>query len=151
MGILLFVGGAVLSGFIIKEQPQVLNLSAQTETAKLISQVEKLIVLPSDELPTAITINDVSMLKDQSFFKNAKINDKLLVYTNTKWAVLYRPSKNMIIKVGAFDINQLEALTPPSATPSPLPTAIPTPIPTAIPTPTAPILPSTSPVLSPTP
>jgi hypothetical protein len=162
LGILLFAGGAILSGLVIKDHPQVLNLSAQTGITRLISQVEKLIVLPSNELPTAITINDVIRLKDQPFFKNAKINDKLLVYKNIGWAVLYRPSENMIIEVGEFDINQLEALTAPSATPSPIPTAIPTPIPTpistaipsliptAIPTPTVSVLPSATPVLSPT-
>jgi len=158
LGILLFICGAIISGFVIKEQPQVLGLSAQSEITRLIYQVGKLIVLPSDELPTATTINDVAKLKEQSFFRNVKINDKLLVYTNKKWAVLYRPSENLIIEAGAFDINQQVTSLPsvsPSPSPNPSPTPTPTPSPSPSPTtstsPTPSISPSISPVLSPTP
>lgn len=147
LGIFLFAGGAIVSGFVIKEQPHVFGLSAQSEVTSLISQVGKLIVLPSNELPTATTISDVAKLKDQSFFRNAKKNDKLLVYTNTKWAVLYRPSENKIIEVGAFDINQSVTASPPSITPPPSPSPSPTPSinpsPTASPSPTLSISPTT--------
>jgi hypothetical protein len=154
LGILLFAGGAIMSGLVIKEQPQVLGLSAQSEVTSLISQVGKLIVLPSNELPTATTINDLTKLKNQYFFRNAKKNDKLLDYTNIKWAVLYRPSENKIIEVGAFDINQSVTTSPtvspsPSPTPSPTPPSI-TPSPSPTPSPTPPVSPGTSPVLSPT-
>ena len=155
LGILLFAGGAIISGFVIKEQPQVLGLSAQSEITSLISQVGKLIILPSNELPTATTINDLTKLKGQSFFRNAKKNDKLLVYTNAKWAVLYRPSENKIIEVGAFDINQPITASPPPATPTPSPSPSPTPpsitpTPSPSPSPTPSISPTASPVLSPT-
>lgn len=147
LGILLFAGGAIVSGFVIKEQPHVFGLSAQSEVTSLISQVGKHMILPSNELPTATTINDVTKLKDQSFFRNAKNNDKLLVYPNTKWAVLYRPSEDMIIEVGAFNTNQ-QLTTTPSISPSPSPSPSPTtpsisPSPTASPSPTLSISPTT--------
>lgn len=138
VGMLLFFGGATISSFIIKAQPQVLGLSAQSEVTILTSQIGKLIVLPSDELPTATTINDASKLKDQFFFRNAKNNDKLLTYTNAKWAVLYRPTENKIIEAGPFNANQSATVTPtltPSPTPSPTPT--PTPSPSLTPSPTS--------------
>ena len=109
-------------------------------------------MLPSNELPTATTINDLKKLKNQAFFKKAKKNDKLLVYTNKKWAVLYRPSENKIIEVGTFDINESITISPtviPSLAPSPVPpTEIPTP--TSDPALTPSITPTTSPDLSPT-
>ena len=149
---LLFVAGAIVSGLVIKEQPQVLGLSAQSEITSLISQIGKLIVLPSNELPTATTINNLKKLKGQSFFRKAKKGDKLLVYTNKKWAVLYRPSENRIIEVGTFDINKSVKTSPtvsPTLAPSPVPpTEIPTPTTDPALTPT--ISPTTSPDLSPT-
>lgn len=143
-GVILFVAGAILSGFVIKEQPQVLGLSAQSEVTSLTSKIGKLIVLPSNESPTATTISDVKKLKGQFFFRNAKKNDKLLVYPNAKWAVLYRPSQNKIIEAGAFSGIQ-EVVATPTAIPSPTPTLTPTPSISTTPT----LTPGVSPVLSP--
>ena len=66
----------------------------------------KLLALPSDEKPTVATITDVEKLKEQVFFKNAMNNDKVLIYTKAKKAILYRPSENKIVEVGAVNINQ---------------------------------------------
>ncbi len=128
-----------------------MGLSAGSEVTNLVSQIGKLIVLPTNELPTLTTISDVTKLNDQPFFKNAKKDDKLLVYTNAKWAVLYRPSENRIIEVGAFDASELATAPPstPSPTPSPVPTASPTPVSSLSPSPST--SPSASPVLSPKP
>jgi prepilin signal peptidase PulO-like enzyme (type II secretory pathway) len=142
-GILLFALGAILSGFIIKQEPQVLGLSAQSELTTLISKVGKLIVLPSDELPTVTTVSDAAKLNSQPFFKNAKNNDKLLVYSNSKWAVLYRPSENRIIEVGSFSVVTPEPS--PSITSSPSPSPVPATTATPIPSP------SSSPSVSPSP
>lgn len=141
IGILLFIAGAAVSGLVIKEQPQVLGLSAQSEITVLISKVGKLIVLPSDESPTITTITDVSKLSDQSFFRNAKNKDKFLIYTNAKWAVLYRPSENRIIEVGTYPLAVVSPTPLPSASPTPSPSPSPVPSPS----------PSSSPSVSPSP
>ncbi|CAN5352118.1 hypothetical protein BH10PAT1_BH10PAT1_1200 [soil metagenome] len=101
--------GAGVSSLVIKKKPEVLGLSAgsaqvQAEVNSLIAQVGKLIALPSGETPTVATITDISKLKDQVFFKNAKNGDKVLIYTNSKEAILFRPSENRIIQVGAVNI-----------------------------------------------
>ena len=150
---ILFAAGAASAVVIIKEQPQVLGLSTSSELTNLTSQIGKLIILPNDEMPTLTTINDVDKLKDQPFFANAKNNDKLLVYTNAKWAVLYRPSENRIINAGAYDIRPQTpipvATIVPTITPSPTPVATPTATPTISPSPSA--TPSASPVATPKP
>lgn len=140
LGLLLFVGGAVLSVIVIKTQPQVIGLSRESEITSLIFQIGKLMVLPADEMPTVTTIDDVSKVNGQPFFKNAKNGDKLLVYTNAKWAVMYRPSENRIIEVGAFDAIPTPVSTPivsPTAVASPSPTVIPTVLPTLVASPAA--------------
>lgn len=131
IALILILTGAAATGLLIKQQPQILGLSkgtiqAQSEASMLISQVGKLIDLPKDETPTIATITDISKLKDQPFFANAKNGDKVLIYTNAKKAILYRPSENRIIEVGAVNINQQPVAQPsssPSATPSASPKA----------------------------
>lgn len=63
------------------------------------------LTLPSDEQPTVATVSDPNKLKDQPFFAGAEKDDKLLIYTNSKKAIIYRPSTNKIINVGPIAIS----------------------------------------------
>jgi hypothetical protein len=80
--------------------------SAQNETQKVQDKVGKLIVLPTDETPTAATVNDVSKLKNQEFFSRAHNGDKVLVYAKSGRAVLYRPSINKVVEYSKVNLNQ---------------------------------------------
>lgn len=75
------------------------STSTQYETDKLVADVSKLIVLPTDEEPTIATITDLKPLAGQAFFANAKIGDKVFIYTKAKKAILYSPSTNKIVEV----------------------------------------------------
>jgi hypothetical protein len=77
--------------------------SAQ-ETQDLISKVSLLVVLPQDEQPTVATVTDLSKLQDQPFFANARLGDKVLIYTNAKKAILYRPGENKIIEIAPLNL-----------------------------------------------
>ncbi len=120
------VGGGV---YAAQQKPEWFGLSkgtaaAQAEADKLVSEVGKVIVLPSDEKPTVATITDVEKLKDQPFFKNSKNGDKVLIYTNAKKAILYRESESRVIEVGAVNINQQpQAEGTPEPTPAETPKA----------------------------
>lgn len=65
---------------------------------QLVKIVSKLIVLP-DETPTIATVSDLDKLKDQEFFVDATIGDKVLIFNNSGKAILYSPQKNIIINV----------------------------------------------------
>lgn len=107
---LIVVAAAGITGTILyynqyqslKNNPTV---AAQQETDKLVSDIGKLMVLPTGETPTVATVTDITKLTDQSFFKDAQNGDKLLAYTIAKKAILYRPSSNKIINIAPFNIS----------------------------------------------
>lgn len=80
--------------------PVAAQIASQEETKKLVSAVEKLMLLPKNETPSIATVTDMTKLKNQPFFHNAKNGDKLLIYTGAKEAILYNPLANLIVNVG---------------------------------------------------
>ncbi len=81
---------------VITSDPAEVN---QKEITYIVSRVSKLMVLPSDEIPTLATVSDPEKLKDQPFFARAKIGDKVLVYIKSQKAILYNPEDNKIVEV----------------------------------------------------
>ena len=101
----------------IRKNPQ----SVSTQEVKDVTQeVGKLISLPKDEQPTIATVQDKNKLKDQPFFKDAQNGDKVLIYTTSKKAIIYRPSTKTLINVGPIAINSSDTT---SQTPPALPEA----------------------------
>ncbi len=95
----------------MKKDPQKV---AQKEVEALVERVSKLIVLPVGETPTVATVTDPEKLKDQAFFVNAVIGDKVLIYTTAKKAILYNPTTNKIVDVAPLNIGSSQ--TPVKAT-----------------------------------
>lgn len=83
------------------ENPQ---LAAQEEVQSLVRTVGKLIVLPTDDTPTIATVSDPSKLRDQAFFNNAQVGDKVLIYQRARKAVLWRPSTSQVIEVSGLNV-----------------------------------------------
>lgn len=69
------------------------------QAANIVSRVNKLIILPKGEMPKIFVVKDLSKLKDNPFYANARNGDITLVYANDKRAILYRPSENIIVNV----------------------------------------------------
>ena len=107
----LFIGVVIIAAGIsiyfwsqaeaLKKNPQ---RAAQEETLKLIGAISELIVLPEGENPTVATVTDPERLKDQPFFAKAQTGDKVLIYTNSRKAILYSPKENKIIEVAPINI-----------------------------------------------
>jgi len=112
-----FIVVAIISTiFFIKKNPQVLGLSdnkdtSQVELDNLLKEVGKLMTLPTDEKPTIATVSDAEKVKSQSFFKLAQNGDKVLIFANSKKAILYRPSEKKIVEVGTVNLNQQSSQT----------------------------------------
>lgn len=107
--VLLAIGGIVTSIYYFKQYSALKanpNLEAQREIKSLVNALGRLMELPADETPTVATVLDIEKLKDQPFFAKAQNGDKLLAYTKTMRAILYRPSANKIINVAPLVIDQ---------------------------------------------
>ncbi len=80
------------------------QVSAVDEAKQLSTAVGKLIELPVDETPTIATVVDAAKVKTQPFFTNAQNGDKVLLYSKSSKAILYRQSTNKIIEVAPINI-----------------------------------------------
>ena len=77
---------------------------AETELVMLLKKVNKLIILPENEVPTIATVTDKSKVNNQIFFAKSENGDKALIYTQAKKAFLYRPATDKIIEVMPINI-----------------------------------------------
>jgi len=65
----------------------------------ILNQLENRLVLPKGN-PTFFNLSDLGELTSQSFFKNAKPTDKLILFDQEKKAILYDPIAQQIINFG---------------------------------------------------
>ena len=118
---LVFIAAVVASIYLYKQNlaiKQDPNTIAQQETAQLVGKVGKLMDLPTDETPSVATVTDKEKLKTQAFFTKSENGDKVLIYTNAKQAILYRPSTNKIVTVMPISFSDSAATTPTVETPA---------------------------------
>lgn len=97
---------------------QQLGQGSDAETASLVKKVGKLIELPISETPTIATVSDKTKLTGQQFFANAQNGDKVLIYSQAKKAILYRPSTNKIIEVAPINLAPSPSVSPSEINPS---------------------------------
>ncbi len=76
-----------------------------TASQQVVDKVALLVDLPAGESPTIATVNDASKVKDQQFFARAKNGDKVLIYSKSGMAVLYRPSTNRVIEYSKVNVS----------------------------------------------
>ena len=78
-------------------------IAQKQEIDDLVAKVKKIMLVP-DETPTLATVEDKEKLKDQPFFKDAQNGDKILIFTASKKAIIYRPSDNRVINSGPIAV-----------------------------------------------
>ncbi len=74
---------------------------AQKELAAAVAGVSKLIILPQGDEPVLATVTDAkTLIAQQAFFAGAVNGDQLLLFPRNLKAVLWSPSRNVIVNVG---------------------------------------------------
>lgn len=81
------------------------NAKAKEESQKIVEEVGKLVELPLGEEPTVATVTDPAKLSDQEFFANSQAGDKVLIYQESKRAILYRPDTKKVIEIAPLNID----------------------------------------------
>jgi hypothetical protein len=82
-----------------------LEQQSKREIEAVVAKVGKLLVLPQDEMPTVLTIENRDDLDtSQEFLSLAENGDKLLLYQDSKKAILYRPRTNQIVNVAPINV-----------------------------------------------
>ncbi|TXG77943.1 hypothetical protein E6Q11_01930 [Candidatus Dojkabacteria bacterium] len=118
---LLFVALAV-AGYFYYQYRQSPKVQSAEEIKNLKEEIGAIFELPTDEEPTLATVTDREKLAEQPFFQKAENGDKVLIYSNSGRAVLYRPSAKKIIDVTTVNVTKPEPEVPvetPSVAPSP--------------------------------
>ena len=98
-----------------KSDSKVSSTLTPEESQRVIAAIGKLIELPEGEEPILATVTDLNLLKSEPFYDKAQNGDRVLIYKNSSLAILYRPSSNKIIKVGAVALDESTEEGSPSA------------------------------------
>jgi len=104
---MLFFAAIAVIGYLLYREPSSPQKVPQDEFAQTVEAVGKLIVLPVNETPTIATVANLDQIKNQPFFANAKVGDKVLIYAKAKKAILYDPSLNKIIELAPLDVGTM--------------------------------------------
>ena len=87
--------------------------SAQ-ELADIIARTGRHLLIPEGDEPTLATITDAQALaSQQSFFRNAVNGDKLLIFPKANQAVIYSPSRDVLVNVGPIQFSEQAATSTP--------------------------------------
>jgi len=71
------------------------------DLAVVMQSVSELMLLPEGELPLMATVTNAEDLKkEQAFYENVMNGDKVLIYQQNQKAIIYSPSRNVIVNVG---------------------------------------------------
>lgn len=98
--------GLVIIGFIGYFGYTKLNPLSQEEQDKkdlmsAIKAVKKMMVIPTDDEPVFATVTDAESLREQqAFFTGAVNGDQLLLFPKSMKAIIYSPTRKMIVNVG---------------------------------------------------
>ncbi len=82
---------------------QLFSKSNPQET-RLVTRIRSMAEVPQDEIPTVQTITDKNKAT-QAFLQQSEDGDKLVLFVQSKIAVLYRPSTDRIVALGPIELS----------------------------------------------
>ena len=110
-----------VAGYFYYQYRQSPKIQSAKEIKNLKEEIGTMFELPTNEEPTLATVTDREKLAEQPFFQKAENGDKVLIYSTSGRAVLYRPSIKKIIDVTSVNVSKPETEVAPTETPAPAP------------------------------
>jgi uncharacterized protein YpmB len=89
--------GLIMAGVYKNQMAQKQQKRVADEQA-VVDKISKLLRLPN-ETPIFMTVYNEKDFQNNDLFRAVKTGDKVLVYLNSKQAIIYRPSTNQVIEV----------------------------------------------------
>jgi hypothetical protein len=95
------LSASLLAVFFIRSRASNTRVQAPQaiDVKQVVSDINKTIILPTDETPSVSAVADPSTLVGQPFFAHAEQGDLVVVYPSIKRAILWRPSVKKIVEV----------------------------------------------------
>lgn len=90
----------LIAGFIYGGIYVARKYSSGDNYEEMLIEVGKTVELPKDEEPIWMTVTDPKKRSDQPFFTEAEVGDKVIIFSKSRKAVLYRPSEKRVIQIG---------------------------------------------------
>lgn len=88
------------------ENPQEDQLAIQKEIENVIEKIGNHLILPEGETPTMATVVDAAtLIAEQPFYRGTIDGDKVLIYVKNQQAVIYSPSRDIVVNVGPVVVN----------------------------------------------
>lgn len=104
-----------VAGYFLYNHLKPVQAQDELTPQALIESVSKIAELPNEQ-PTIATVTDKEKLVHFSFFSQAQLGDKVLIFNEAKKAYLYRPATDKIVEVGPIIISEAEESATPVAT-----------------------------------
>lgn len=88
----------------LDQQRQLKELKSSQKSAaelekELVDEVSKIAVVPVGEDPIIREVESLEAVAGQPFYSQSKVGDRVLLYSNAKRAILYRPSTKQIVNI----------------------------------------------------
>lgn len=103
LGVVVVIGGFMLWRSLAYSTANGADFRApnSVDPAKIIAKIQEHIVVPIDEVPLVGTITNAQALRtSQPFFDAAQDGDIIVVYQKHERAILYRPSRDILVNTG---------------------------------------------------
>ncbi|MEN9390081.1 MAG: hypothetical protein RLZZ283_181 [Candidatus Parcubacteria bacterium] len=81
------------------------NQVTEEESRQIVAAVGKLFVVPTGEDPIVARVTDANaLIAEQLFYKDIQNGDYLLIYPAAAKAIIYSPSRNVLVNVGPIQV-----------------------------------------------
>ncbi|MCX6712282.1 MAG: hypothetical protein NT041_01155 [Candidatus Vogelbacteria bacterium] len=99
--------------------------ASEAQAKAILAKLAVHMVLPTGEVPQIGQIDDpVQAAKAQPFVAGAIKGDLLIVYVKAAKAIVYSPSRDLVVNVGPVSMNPEKPATAPVTTPAPAKTPV---------------------------